>query len=363
MPLLTQASRLKALPEAEARRKRAVLLAEKARVEPPATALPAAREAVKLAPDLVPARAQLARLLIEAGRQREATKVIEQGWSMGPHPDLAAAYAALQPEEAPIARYRRFEKLSALAPRHRESLLALAECAMAAGLWGEARKDLEFVAEAEHGHPSQRLARLMVRLAEGDHGDAAAVRRWLTAAAEADPEPGWRCTRCGTLVSAWQANCPHCRGFDTLAWQASPRAAAPSVLVQGPVAAALPAPVAGGASPHDRRGPRQPARHRDTARHAGAQYTQPRRAADRPGRCRPPGELASARVSPLVIPAKAEIQGHRPRRLPWIPAFAGMTKGPLDLFLQGICRCSCAGDQIYTVYVKRVSVNPSPQNR
>ena len=220
-----------------------MLLAEKARVEPPATALPAAREAVKLAPDLVPARVQLARLLTEAGRQREATKVIEQGWSMGPHPDLAAAYAALQPEEAPIARYRRFERLSALAPRHRESLLALAECAMAAGLWGEARKDLEFVAEAEHDHPSQRLARLMVRLAEGERGDAAAVRRWLTAAAEADPEPGWRCTRCGTLVPAWQANCPHCRAFDTLAWQAPPRAAAPSVLVQGTRSPArLPAP-------------------------------------------------------------------------------------------------------------------------
>ena len=95
----------------------------------------------------------------------------------------------------------------------------------------------------------QRLARLMVRLAEGERGDAAAVRRWLTAAAEADPEPGWRCTRCGTLVSAWQANCPHCRAFDTLTWQAPLRAAAPSVLVQGPVAGALPAPVASGASP------------------------------------------------------------------------------------------------------------------
>ncbi len=56
MPLLLQAGKLKAIPEAEARRKRAVLLAEKARVETPATALPAAREAVKLAPDLVPAR-------------------------------------------------------------------------------------------------------------------------------------------------------------------------------------------------------------------------------------------------------------------------------------------------------------------
>jgi HemY protein len=241
-PLLTQAAKLKALPEAEARRKRAVLLTERARTEPPADGLTAAREAVKLAPDFVPARVQYARILTGAGREREAAKVIEQGWSMAPHPDLAAAYAALAPEEAPIARYRRFERLSALAPRHRESLLALAECAIAAGLWAEARKDLEFVAEAEHDRPSHRLARLMARLAESDRGDAAALRRWLTAAAEADPEPGWRCTRCGALAPAWQANCPHCRAFHTLVWQAPPRAAAPIALAPVPVAGVLQAP-------------------------------------------------------------------------------------------------------------------------
>jgi HemY protein len=240
--LLTQAARLKAMPEAEARRKRAVLLTERARTEPAIHGLTAAREAVKLAPELVPARVQLARILTAAGREREAAKVIEQGWSMAPHPDLAAAYAAIAPEEAPIARYRRFERLSALAPRHRESLLALAECAIAAGLWAEARKDLEFVAEAEHDRPSQRLARLMARLAEADRGDAAALRRWLTAAAEADPEPGWRCRRCGTLAPAWQADCPHCRAFDSLAWQAPPRAAAPVALAPMPAAGALQAP-------------------------------------------------------------------------------------------------------------------------
>ena len=248
-PLLTQAAKLKAMPEAEARRKRAVLLTERARTEPPLHGLTAAREAVKLAPDLVPARVQLARILTAAGREREAAKVIEQGWSMARHPDLAAAYAAIAPEEAPIARYRRFERLSALAPRHRESLLALAECAIAAGLWAEARKDLEFVAEAEHDRPSQRLARLMARLAEADRGDAAALRRWLTAAAEADPEPGWRCGRCGTLAPAWQANCPHCRAFDSLAWQAPPRAAAPVALAPVAAAGALQAPAGTAVTP------------------------------------------------------------------------------------------------------------------
>jgi HemY protein len=248
-PLLTQAAKLKAMPDSEARRKRAVLLAERARSEPPANGLTAARDAVKLAPDLVPARVQFARILATAGREREAAKVIEQGWSMAPHPDLAAAYAALAPEEAPIARYRRFERLSALAPRHRESLLALAECAIAAGLWAEARKDLEFVAEAEHDRPSHRLARLMARLAEAERGDAAALRHWLTAAAEADPEPGWRCSRCGALAPVWQANCPHCRAFDRLAWQAPPRAAAPVALAPVPVAGVLQAPASVAAAP------------------------------------------------------------------------------------------------------------------
>ncbi len=240
-PLLAQAVKLKALPEPEARRRRAVLLAERARVDPAAVALPAAKEAVKLAPELLPARVQLARVLAAAGRGREAARVIEQGWSSNPHPDLAAAYAALQPEEAPLARFRRFERLAGFAPGHRESLLALGECAIAAGLWGEARKELAGVIETETGAPSHRLARLMARLEEGEGIDSAAVRRWLTAAAEAEPEPGWRCSRCGTLAAAWQANCPHCRAFDALAWQAPPRAAA-AVLPAQPIAGALSAP-------------------------------------------------------------------------------------------------------------------------
>jgi HemY protein len=249
-PLLIQARKLKALPDEAARRRRAVLLAERARTDPPVHGLDAAREALKLAPDLLPARVQLARILTQAGREREAQKLIEKGWAAAPHPDLASAYAALAPEEAPLARYRRFEKLAALAPRHRESLLAQGEAAIAAGLWGEGRKHLEQLAAAER--PSHRLARLMARLEEGERGDGAAIRRWLTVAAEADPDPGWRCARCATLASAWQANCPHCRAFDTLAWQAPPRAGAPMLITPVAPASALPAPAAAAeiAGPH-----------------------------------------------------------------------------------------------------------------
>jgi HemY protein len=239
-PLLQHAARIKVLSDPVARRRRAVIAAERARRESPDTGLDAAREAVKLAPDLVPARAMLARLSAQAGRPKDARRAIEQGWVANPHPELAEAFAVIVPQEEPLARYRRFERLNELAPRHRESLLALGECAIAAELWSEARKNLDYVAAAESERPSGRLARLMARLEEGPQGDPAAARRWLMAASNADPDPGWQCRRCGTLADRWRANCGHCHAFDSLVWQAPHRLAAQSHIA-GPAPAALPA--------------------------------------------------------------------------------------------------------------------------
>ncbi|HLJ21227.1 MAG TPA: tetratricopeptide repeat protein, partial [Stellaceae bacterium] len=280
--LLQQAVKLKALPEAKAKRIRAVVAAERARVEPMETALDAAREAVKLAPDLVPARARLAELLIQAGRTKEATKTIEQGWALMPHPLLAAAYAGIVPGEDALARYRRFLRLAQIAPRHRESLLAEGECAIAAELWSEARKQLDEAASIEGDRPSARLCRLMIRLEESPGGEAMAARRWLLATAEADPDPAWLCGRCGTLTQTWQADCPHCRAFDSLAWQAPQRAVMATLI--GP-AAALPAP-----GPGDRE-PSEPAT-KDAAGHGGPQAA-----------ILPP--TPGARAAPLAAPVDA----------------------------------------------------------
>lgn len=241
-PLLQHAAKIKVLGDPIVRRRRAVIAAERARHEPPPAGLDAAREAVKLAPDLVPARAMLARLSAQTGRLKDARRTIEQGWVTNPHPELAEAFAAIVPQEDPLERYRRFERLNELAPRHRESLLALGECALGAELWSEARKNLEYVAAAESERPSGRLARLMARLEEGPGGDSAAARRWLMAASNADPDPGWQCRRCGTLANGWRANCAHCHAFDSLLWQAPHRQAALPHIAGPAAAAALPAP-------------------------------------------------------------------------------------------------------------------------
>ena len=93
------------------RRQRAVLLTAQALAaedgtSPPVAGQPdAARdrarelalEAVKLAPDLVPAAALAGRLLGASGEKRKATRIIEAAWRANPHPDLADAFAHLQP--------------------------------------------------------------------------------------------------------------------------------------------------------------------------------------------------------------------------------------------------------------------------
>ena len=60
-----------------------------------------ALEAVKLAPDFVPAAELAGRFLAEAGELRKASRVIRTAWKDNPHPDLAVG---LYPY--PLRRYR-----------------------------------------------------------------------------------------------------------------------------------------------------------------------------------------------------------------------------------------------------------------
>ncbi|MGH6933201.1 MAG: heme biosynthesis protein HemY [Dongiaceae bacterium] len=221
-PTLRRAEKLRAIEPAAAKRTRAVMLAEQARVSSdPDSAIDLLRDAVKLAPDLVPARIMLARHLGRVGRGREAGRLIEQGWGAMPHPELAAVYGELDPSADQLARVRRFERLVAVNPEHLESHLALAEANLAAALWGAARTTLDQARNrlaAGESLPA-RLARLMARLEEADGGDAGAARRWLIAAAETTGDAAWICERCGTAAKDWAGRCGHCHEFDSLQWR------------------------------------------------------------------------------------------------------------------------------------------------
>ena len=217
---IRQAARHKVLTSQESQRKRAVVLLERALAARAARraeeAIKLAREAQKLEQGLVPATVLLVELLVAAGRVREAARTIERAWPAQPHPALARAYRATQPEVDVLERIAQVKKLTAAAPEHCESLVALAEAALEAQLWGEARKHL---AKAAGGQPTERICRLMARLEEQEHGDAAKARSWLMRAADAPSDPAWVCDTCGALAERWAPHCGACNTFDSLTWR------------------------------------------------------------------------------------------------------------------------------------------------
>jgi HemY protein len=227
---LGQAQRINLLDSNLARSQRAAVLVEQSRAAEASgektEAMRLAREAHRLEPGLVPAAVQLAGLLITVGKTREATRVLESAWVQSPHPALAQAYAATNGEESPLDRARRFERLGEMNRSTREARMELATVAMAARLWGEARRHLEMAMELG---ATTRTYRMMAELEEEERGDSEAAARWLRKAAEAPPEPAWICERCGAAHPNWSARCQTCGGFATLAWRQPNRAEAPAI--------------------------------------------------------------------------------------------------------------------------------------
>src|SRR5262249_49131516 len=144
------------------------------------------------------------------GRMKQALKAIETGWRHLPHPDLAAAYAALHNGVAALPRVKQFERLASFNPSHPESHIAIAAAALEAQLWGEARRHLEAAGAVNGERPSARICRMMAELEEAASHDGAAARRWLERSAEAPPDPVYQCSACAAEHRSWQAICPNC---------------------------------------------------------------------------------------------------------------------------------------------------------
>lgn len=222
---LADALRNKVFAASEARPWRAAVLVERSRLAEregeAEAALAFARDAQQLDPDLVPAAAQHARLLGSDGKTRRAQRLLEKFWARHPHPEIAAAYGTLFEGEEPLQRVKRYQRLLSFRPDHAEGHIALAEAALEAQLWGEARAHL---GQASERALTPRVCRLYADLEEAEHGDIAESRRWLERAASAEPDPAWVCDDCGSVAGTWVARCDNCGGFDTMAWRQPPHA-------------------------------------------------------------------------------------------------------------------------------------------
>lgn len=213
---LERRAALRLIDRAEARRQRAVLLTadaiDRAEKDPDA-ALTAVREAVKLAPDLVPAAVLAGRLLARAGKYRKAAKTLEAAWVRLPHPDIAAAYVEIRSGDSARDRLARAETLARLASDSAESRLMLARAALDAREFARAREALApLIAE----RPTLRTCVLMADIEEAEHGETGAVRAWLARASRAPRDPAWLAD--GVISDTWSPVSPVSGRLDAFVW-------------------------------------------------------------------------------------------------------------------------------------------------
>ncbi|PWE28866.1 heme biosynthesis protein HemY [Maritimibacter sp. 55A14] len=176
-------------------------------------------QANRMSPELVPAAVLAARAKISEGSARAAAKIIRKAWDSEPHPDLAAAFAEIKPDETPQARIKRFQVLLKAKPDHPETRMLAAELAIAAEDFPAARRELGDLPQTD---PSQRALTIMAAIERGEGAEDSVVSAWLARALSAPRGPQWTCTRCNHIHAAWAPACENCGSIDTLSWKAPP---------------------------------------------------------------------------------------------------------------------------------------------
>jgi HemY protein len=232
------------LPKDVYRRRDAVLALQQARTvmddDASIEAREAAIEANKLSPDLIPAAAMAALSYITKGDKRNATRVLKKAWEVLPHPDLAAAFAEIEPDETPQDRLKRFRTLTNARPDADESKMLLAELLLATEDFPGARRALDSVATRA---PTQRSLAILAAVARGEGAEDSVVRDLVARAIAAPRGPQWVCDKCHAIHDGWQPVCTNCGSFDTLSWQTPPATSnSPALAELLPLMEARPAP-------------------------------------------------------------------------------------------------------------------------
>lgn len=180
----------------------------------------AAIAANKQSPDLIPAAVMAARGYIAKGNGKYAARVLTKAWGVHPHPDLAAAFAEIAPDETPQERVKRFKALTKLNPDDAETRMLATELAIAAEDFPEARRALGDLPQTD---PTARVLTLMAAVERGSGSADQVVSGWLAKALVAPRGPQWICDNCQHIHENWVPICKNCNGFDTLSWKRPPQ--------------------------------------------------------------------------------------------------------------------------------------------
>ncbi len=163
-------------------------------------------EAYKTAPWLPQAALEAAK-----ANPKKAESILTRAWEETPSWELYKAYTNLFQKETPLVRYKKIEKLVSKHPGNKISYLALADSALQAKLWGQAKKELDdYLAAYTLTVPAATMMAFYEQEARHDTKEA---QKWIEQMKTAEPLYAFTCSKCGYKSDTWSPICPKCSTF------------------------------------------------------------------------------------------------------------------------------------------------------
>ena len=178
-------------------------------------ALGLALTAVRQHPSFVAALSFLTELEIMSGNKKRIEKLLQKGWAMFPHPDIAKSFAALAQEESAKDRRARFEVLTKIKDSGPHTILLETELCLAEKDFAGAK---QLIFKLEKDDMDGYTHTLMAAIEQGLGANESVVREWLMKAVNAPKSFAWICTECG-FQSEWDSVCSKCHCFDSVEWR------------------------------------------------------------------------------------------------------------------------------------------------
>jgi len=221
---LADSVRRKVKPESLVKKSRAVVLSALAQSKKlegnEKEAIFASESALNYDKEFVPAALIRTGLISDVKSQRKAVSFIETFCKRKPHPKVLEAYVKLWQNEEDLQKYQRLQNLLDHKVADDEVMLFMAQSALNAHLWREARSKIELIIEKK---VTVSYCLLMSELERLEMHDDNSSKSWLEKASRALPDKTWACDSCGAVALEWSATCGNCHSFDTIIWKEPPR--------------------------------------------------------------------------------------------------------------------------------------------
>ena len=170
--------------------------------------------AVRQNPIFVAALSLLTELELMSGNKKRVEKLLQKGWSLFPHPDIAKSYAALIENESAEDRKVRLEVLTKMKDSSGQTKILEAELCLATQDFAMAKKLMSKLVQDD---PDNYTLTLMAAAERGVGAYDSIVQEWLTKAVYAPKSFAWICKNC-RFQTEWVCICPECESFDTIEW-------------------------------------------------------------------------------------------------------------------------------------------------